>query len=365
MPDIVLAGKLTIALGCAGLTIVFLTNSWTLGVDRRRFDRPARIALALASFALSFAVLEVVVRLAELAPQVQVLKTHDGAYMTTEDPDLPYVPNPAHFFFNDLGFRDPPRDPEAAGGRPRIFVIGDSLAMGASLRREQAFPARLEVHLREGSDLFASAEVWNLAVSGYTTRHEVAYLKREGLQYAPDLVLVAFCMNDFYRHSTELDQVEALRGFEDQRRLQRALARSPLFGSELVRLVWWRLGGAHEQTSGEVSSDGRQDVGAAFARLAELADQANFQVVVVVFPYLVPFEDYGFSEMHELVALLARQNGLAVYDLMPRFHRAYGDDVKELKTHHSDAIHLSAAANDTAARSVARYLDRRARAGGS
>ncbi len=42
--------------------------------------RLARVALLLASSALALGLLEGLVRIAELAPQIRVLTTHDGLY---------------------------------------------------------------------------------------------------------------------------------------------------------------------------------------------------------------------------------------------------------------------------------------------
>ena len=74
-------------------------------------------------------------------------------------------------------------------GRPRLLMIGDSVAFGFGVADEQTFSADLE------SDGY---EVVNLAVPGYGTDQALLRLEREGAAYRPDLVLLHFCLqNDF------------------------------------------------------------------------------------------------------------------------------------------------------------------------
>jgi len=60
----------------------------------------------------------------------------------------------------------PAADPAPAATRPRVVVLGDSIAAGYGLRREESFPARLQERLdREGYGF----EVVNAGVSGDTS----------------------------------------------------------------------------------------------------------------------------------------------------------------------------------------------------
>jgi len=60
----------------------------------------------------------------------------------------------------------PAADPAPAAARPRLVVLGDSIAAGYGLRREESFPARLQERIdREGLGF----EVVNAGVSGDTS----------------------------------------------------------------------------------------------------------------------------------------------------------------------------------------------------
>ena len=50
----------------------------------------------------------------------------------------------------------------------------------------------------------------NLAVGGYDTLQEIAVLERHGLKYKPNLVVVAYCLNDIGISSVNLEYIERL-----------------------------------------------------------------------------------------------------------------------------------------------------------
>jgi hypothetical protein len=78
---------------------------------------------------------------------------------------------------------------ERTPGRPRLLMLGDSVAFGFGVADDETFAADLE---KDGY------EVVNLAVPGYGTDQELLRLERLGPAYRPDLVLLHFCVrNDF------------------------------------------------------------------------------------------------------------------------------------------------------------------------
>jgi hypothetical protein len=70
-------------------------------------------------------------------------------------------------------------------------MVGDSIAYGAGVTDSETFSALLE-----SQD--PRFDVVGLAVGGYGTDQELIRLEREGLRYAPDVVVVHFCLfSDF------------------------------------------------------------------------------------------------------------------------------------------------------------------------
>jgi hypothetical protein len=104
-----------------------------------------------------------------------------------------YGMNPKHPQVNSHGHRDSEIALAKAEGIKRIMVLGDSIAFGRTVARSDTFPNLLEARLNEEGPVY---QVINTAVQGYTTYNEVQHYLQKGRQMQPDIVLLAFCMND-------------------------------------------------------------------------------------------------------------------------------------------------------------------------
>jgi len=97
---------------------------------------------------------------------------------------------------DDLGLRSGPDSPDWKAGKPegttRIIVLGDSNAYGWRVAAEQTFAHRLAADLNR-------VEVALLAYPGYNTADQAALLERLAPILEPDLILVAWYMNDMER----------------------------------------------------------------------------------------------------------------------------------------------------------------------
>lgn len=84
-----------------------------------------------------------------------------------------------------------PEVPEAHGARPRLLLLGDSTAFGYGVAEEQTYARRVDAAPN-------GFEVVNLGVLGYGPDQALLKLEREGLAYAPDVVVMSLCVdNDF------------------------------------------------------------------------------------------------------------------------------------------------------------------------
>lgn len=181
----------------------------TTGAAPRGRALAGPLMLVLGSMAVSLTAAEAAMRLLyPRPPAVMVGPTLDGAALHRRDEELGWVPRA-----NASGTHDEPgrfrstygtstrglRGREHALAKPagitRIVTIGDSFTWGYGVNNGEPYPDRLET-------LLPRTEVINLGVTGYGLRQETRYLAREGVQYAPDVVVVGFCLNDIYRPDT-------------------------------------------------------------------------------------------------------------------------------------------------------------------
>ncbi len=95
---------------------------------------------------------------------------------------------------NSLGMRDLERRFEKAPGTYRILVLGDSYMEAFAMKFEDSFVRLLEAELSQAGK--SPVEVINAGVSGWGTDDQLAYLRRYGVRFRPDLVLVAMTLNN-------------------------------------------------------------------------------------------------------------------------------------------------------------------------
>lgn len=101
--------------------------------------------------------------------------------------------------FNSRGLNDSEVDLERVPGTPRILVLGDSVTEALQVRRQEGFTERLETMLDAG------AEVINAGHSGFGTDNELLYFETEGAGYHPDVVMLAFNLqNDVAENSSAI-----------------------------------------------------------------------------------------------------------------------------------------------------------------
>jgi hypothetical protein len=107
-------------------------------------------------------------------------------------------PNFGKIEFNELGYRGP--DPRTIGKPPhyrRILLLGDSFTLGWGLAEEDTFASRIR---KAYAGSAPAVEVINAGYhDGYSPDAYYAYLLREGLALAPDLIVeIIFTGNDIY-----------------------------------------------------------------------------------------------------------------------------------------------------------------------
>ncbi len=181
----------------------------------------SRVAFVLVGILLALVVLEValqgrdvVARTLEPDPYIGTRHVPGGVFQYTT-PDFSTT-----LRFNSLGFHDRDHAQSKPPGAFRIVVLGDSFMDALQVPYEETFAYHLE---RELTNRSVQAEVINLGVQNFGTSQEFFALQRYGLPFQPDLVLLAFSLNDpgdnvanrfspyFVRNSTgKLEEREAV-----------------------------------------------------------------------------------------------------------------------------------------------------------
>lgn len=348
-------------------------------------ERWFRLLAPITGVLLVLAAAELGLRLAGYDPVGRYLRVGAGFLRESEHPDLDYVLEPGAQGFawgttvsvNSSGFRDREYARQKPPGTRRVVVLGDSIAFGNHLDVDRTFPEQLEAMFRSAGK---SVDVLNLAVGGYHTLNEVAFLEQLGLSFDPDVVVVQFCINDLGVHPQVLEQIRLLRLHGDWIRRLRILqlvavgAERLRFSqdsgrmnedAELQRRFAGRiapLGDDPRQLArleqlqsrlARIGSDRRLKflswytspvkVGRlrhALERLSRLASERGFAVVVVIVPFL---DDGGHPEAYRLaydiVAHEASRVGLSLLDLVEAFRAGGFERLRQVRGARIDPLH--------------------------
>jgi len=224
---------------------------------------------------------------------------------------------------NAHGYRDLERTPDKPAGTRRLLCLGDSFAWGASVEFEDALPQRLERGLtRRRQERW---EVVSLALPGMNTVDQEAQLEQEGFLYHPDVVLLAYVLND----SEDATAAEARRA-ADWAEARRQSAPPSLFDRSAllhwVRLRLWATAENRRRVSGYLSMY-RDDAPGwvagrrALEHMGALCRQHDVPFVVAIFPLFGnPLDErYPFASIHAAVAQAAGHAGARVVDLLPSY----------------------------------------------
>lgn len=91
---------------------------------------------------------------------------------------------------NSKEYRDAEHNLDKPAGVVRILILGDSLTFGDAVADDEVYPRLL------AQEAGSQVEVISLARQGWGTADQLAALRREGLMYDPDIVVVGVVTND-------------------------------------------------------------------------------------------------------------------------------------------------------------------------
>jgi lysophospholipase L1-like esterase len=323
------------------------------------------LALAGGSLLTTLLALELGFRLAGVS--VGTVQINRGTVRRSADPRLRFELKPGsavqaevEYRINAFGMRNPEVSETKAPGVRRIAVLGDSIAFGYWVSEADAFPRRLERLLDGGG----CVEVLNFGVPGYNLDQEIEMLRVRALRFSPDLVLVAFCLNDLegifsYEYGLTEDRSNRARTLAG-RALELLLERSRFFSWLEYRLAELEArrsfvrarnplrGPLYEQAVAEQ----QKALLDRFTTLAAiLKSGGGVPGLVAIFPIFGNrFAAYPHRDLHGAVAAAARASGLKVVDLLDCYE-AY--DVWDVRV---DVVHPSPMGHGVAAHAIAEAI---------
>ncbi len=270
------------------------------------------------------------------------------------DKELPFhhYPNRTGVFYgaelatNSCGFRDHDYALKKPEGSTRILILGDSMTLGWGVPFQETFPKVLEEKLNADGEAF---EVINLGIGNYNSMMEVELFKRKGIQFRPDVVVLAHYVND----PEPTPVLSPLRYHTGNRSYLGALLRSALLrarGMVDTDFVWWR----YYEDLYAADSESLEANSAAIRELAALCKKEEITLIIASIPELHELKDYPLGVATEHVAGLASECDVPFVDLLPDLA---GHEPETLWVSQEDP-HANALACRTIAETLYRALSR-------
>ena len=300
----------------------------------------ANFMLVIISILFSLGICEAVVRIFNLAPEIVYIEK--WRVRLSDNPVIGYEPIPklnstgksVQFFgydgrSNNMGYRDYDHPTKKPDGLTRVAVFGDSVTAGLWINDDnQVYTTIMEQQLKaKHSDI----SVMNFGVSGYNTRQEVETLKVRGMQFSPDIVVFAYCLNDRWQDDGNIygallaEEQSATAGNNINRARTNILVRN----SALLRMITYKVFPASpsvnpQDTGKAVDAFYEDTIEQAFAELAALSKSHGFEVLLVVFPDFGKNDEgltgnYQYSEEHQKLLQIAQSHNFDFLDLLEPF----------------------------------------------
>lgn len=263
--------------------------------------------------------------------------------------------DPADPHINNAGHRGADIALKKAPGTYRIAVLGDSVTYGYNVQLPDTFVLQLQERLNAAPAPHPRYEVINFAVSGYGTVSELELYKTKVAAYDPDLVLLQYTLNDAMPTEmviqTVTDAKTAGRGFGKLATYSRLLAWLQLRWQEATRAA--RVSGNYATFYDE--QKWWQRVDQSVVELKALTQQEQRRFAVVIFPLLLPYDDYPMTRFHQQVQQLLSREQIPWLDLLSAYS---AHPCEALKENPGDHTHPNALGHRIAAEQLQAFLGR-------
>jgi hypothetical protein len=291
------------------------------------------LALVVASVLVTLVVLEVGFRLAHVS--VGTVQINRATVRPSANPRLRFELRPGgavrsevEYRVNAEGLRGPEVSVEKPQGVRRVALLGDSIAFGYWVADEDGLARQLESMLDEVRGTGPRVEVLNFGVPGYNLDQDIETLRSRALRFDPDVVVLAFCLNDLegiFSYELGLVQDRATRRRSLLGRLREGvLSRSYFFAwleyrlAELeARRSFVRVRNPLSGPEYEQRVEGqKKGLRGKFNVMRAILAPRGIEGVVAVFPtFTGAWDSYPHAGLHRVVREAAREAGLIAVDL--------------------------------------------------
>ena len=204
------------------------------------------------------------------------------------------------------GFRSPPILDKPGFGVARIAFVGDSIAMGWGVAEKETFATQVIAALKASG---RKVDGYNMGVGNYNTTQELALFRDVGAAMKPDIIAVAYFIND----------AEPMPQYGDW--LAEHSAAWVVFRYR-INSLFRQFGEAPDwkhyyRALYKPEAEGWRQTQAAIAGFAQEARKIDAQLIVFNIPELRELKPYPFEDVTAEVRNAVEKQGVPFVDLLP------------------------------------------------
>ncbi len=256
---------------------------------------------------------------------------------------------------NSFGMRDKEYIIEKPTDTFRILLLGDSTS------ETPIWHVKLEENLNKDF----KCEILNAAVSGWNIYQYWQYVKNKTKIFKPDLILIAFCLNDLNGTSyvpTILFEQDKIIFFSIKSNnicstITKTTSINPyIFKHSYVYrfLVNRFIISKAEKYPFSQDMDEKEIVK---DMLLEIKQIANNKILAIIFPYLKPLEQYNETQNRQYVFTKEMLNLTSIKFLdLTEYFNSFGKDIIKFRDKPTDEIHFNEKANNLKSEIIYKWL---------
>lgn len=286
-------------------------------------------------------------------------------------PGTTYYIGNVGYHFNRNGMRDRDIPVRKEKGIYRIVMLGDSVAEGYGVHLEDTVGKQLESLMNENNG--GKSEVVNIAMSGLNTFQEAHLFETIGIKYKPDLIIIAYILNDpdngvYFKENTEEGKYTKINMFNIRVPIwiKNTLKKSALIffiKNRVDRLMWRYDVKDSDDNFNSIKSDFFHKIHNneekwhntldGFSKISEKAKELHCDVIMVIFPIMYDFENYNWMNIHTKVRTAGDNHGFSVIDFFNEYSK---HPVKSVRLERGDFVHPNAKGHKIAADVLFNYI---------
>ena len=224
------------------------------------------------------------------------------------------------------------RGPELLADGPDLFrvaVVGDSFAFGFGVAAEQTFAAVLTRELRRSGLPGWRYEVLNFGVGGYSSRDEALVLQHRVLPLHPDVVIVAYALND-----PEIEPIQPLHAYYATTHWWQHLHLARLIAATRWQHKLDRFGDGDYYQYLHAEPRSWQSVIDAFAEMSRATRETRTPLILAILTggRHNDWKHYPYRALHEQIGTAAAEQHMTVADTLP-FMSRFAPQVTRISRH--------------------------------